>query len=119
MLDISEPASPEPVGSLELKDQWINGQIYTFGDKLYTFIRRTSGLDRTTNLIVIDISEPANPKRLKLGVLPDFHDFFEYSYSSGILGYYFIDDYLYWFISNSPNQPVIEIFDLSGAFIGK
>jgi hypothetical protein len=119
VLDISDPAGPEPVGSLELKDQWINGQIYTFGDKLYTFTRRTSGLDRTTNLIVIDISKPANPKRWKLGVLPDFHDFFEYSYSSGILSYYFIDNYLYWFISNSPNQPVIEIFDLSGDLTGE
>jgi len=113
-LDISDPAGPEPAGSLELKNQWIRGPINISGDLLYTLINRTDGFNRTTNLIVIDISKPANPRRSKLGVLPDFHDFFEYSYSSGILSYYFIDDYLYWFISNSPNQPVIEIFDLSG-----
>ena len=119
VLDISDPAGPEPVGSLEYKNQWIQGPIYISGDLLYTFIKRTDGFDRTTNLIVIDISEPVSPKRSELGVLPDFHDFFEYSYSSGILSYYFIDDYLYWFISNSPNQPVIEIFDLSGDLTGE
>jgi hypothetical protein len=119
VLDISDPAGPEPVGSIECKNQWIQGPIYISGDLLYTFIKRTDGFDRTTNLIVIDISEPVSPKRSELGVLPDFHDFFEYSYSSGILSYYFIDDYLYWFISNSPNQPVIEIFDLSGDLTGE
>jgi hypothetical protein len=119
VLDISDSAGPESVGLLELKNQWIQGPINISGDLLYTFINRTDGFDRTTNLIVIDISEPANPERLKLGVLPDFHDFFEYSYSSGILSYYFIDNYLYWFISNSPNQPVIEIFDLSRDLTGE
>ena len=114
VLDISEPASPREIAFFRLKDRSFNGSLFPSGDRVYMFTSKSFGQDRRKRLEIIDISDPANPVELGFGILPDSWSFF--SDSSG--GYHqtfnLIDDYLYWFIGDSPNLPVIEIFDLSG-----
>jgi hypothetical protein len=117
VINISKPDKPVEVAFVELNDRDVSGQVYTHDGRLYVFTRRKYSIH--TVLGILDISDPIRPAELRYGSLPDFHEFFDYSYSSGVLSYYFINDYLYWFISNSPNQPVIEIFDLSGDLNGE
>jgi hypothetical protein len=46
--------------------------------------------------------------------MPDAWTFFDEPSGGYNSTHNMIDDYLYWFIGDSPNMPVIEIFDLSG-----
>jgi hypothetical protein len=113
VIDISNPASPAKKAFLELKDRQL-GDLFISGNRAYIFTRAV--IDISQRLELIDISNPAQPAVRGFGRLPDYWDFFDkvasgsYPYS-----YYSLNNYLYWFIGNPPNQPVIEVFDLSGS----
>ncbi|MFC1947484.1 zf-HC2 domain-containing protein [Chloroflexota bacterium] len=116
VVNISKPDNLVEETFIELDDRDVSGQVYTYDGRLYVFTRREYSIDRA--LGILDISDPIRPAVLRYGSLPDFHEFFDFSYSSSVQGHYFIENYLYWFIGNNPNQPVIEIFDLSGDLTG-
>jgi hypothetical protein len=64
-------------------------------------------------LTVIDVSDANKPFEAGIGKLPYYWSFFDNGGFGHTESFRLIDNYLYWFIGNSPNQPVIEIFDLS------
>jgi hypothetical protein len=114
VMDISDPANPFEIAFLGLQDRQMGGDLFVSGNRAYIFTRAT--MDIRQRLEFIDISNPAKPVESGFGRLPDYWTFFEKvsggSYSNS---YSSIGNYLYWFIGNPPNQPVIEIFNLSGS----
>jgi hypothetical protein len=114
ILDISEPASPHEIAFLRLKDRSFHGPMFVSGKCIYTFTMKSAVIDRRNRLDIIDISEPADPVEIGFCILPDSWSFFSDYYSGSNQTFSLIDSYLYWFLGNSPNKPVIEIFDLSG-----
>ena len=61
---------------------------------------------------MIDVSDPAHPALSGYGILPDPWTFFDNWGSSSSQSRALADGYMYWFIGNEGNQPVIEVFDL-------
>ncbi|MFC2070267.1 zf-HC2 domain-containing protein [Chloroflexota bacterium] len=115
VLDISKPVSPREIAFFRLKDRRFHGTIFVSGEKLYIFTRKSSGLDSMKKrLDILDISNPAEPVEKGFGIMPDSWSFFADTHGGSAQSHSLIDDYLYWFIGDSPNLPVIEIFDLSG-----
>ncbi len=116
ILDISEPENPRKIASLELKNRRISGSIFASGGRVYVFTRQRSSIGIRARLNTIDVSDPVNPVELGYGIMPDSWDFFPNPSGGSHQAFNLIDDYLYWFIGNPPNKPVIETFDLSGLF---
>ncbi|MBN1643868.1 MAG: zf-HC2 domain-containing protein [Dehalococcoidales bacterium] len=115
VLDISDPANPRKIAFLELKDQKLWGLLFASGERVYVLTANRYGVIDPTKwkIVIIDISNPAQPVQLGYGILPDPSSFFDYTYGGYTFSHYGIGHYLYWFIGNSPNSPVIEIIDLS------
>jgi hypothetical protein len=112
VLDISEPASPREIAFFRLKDLDFHGTMFVLGERVYMLTRKSSGLDWRTRLEIIDVSNPSEPTERGFGIMPDFWSFFPDSYGGSHQTFGLIGDYLYWFIGDSPNLPVIEILDL-------
>lgn len=112
-MDISEPEKPRNIAFLKFEEQHLWGPIFTTNERLYVFTRNISGIDHKARIEFIDISQPASLSAIGFGILPDPWSFFEDFQNGSSSSYSMIDGYLYWFIGNAPNQPVIEIFDLS------
>ncbi len=113
VMDISNPTKPHEIAFLEVKDQQIWGPLFVADNRVYLFTRPRFTLDSRTRINIIDVSDPVEPVELGFGTLPDYWTFFPDASSGSSQSYSLIDKYLYWFIGNSPNQPVIEILDLS------
>jgi hypothetical protein len=114
VLDLSEPSSPREIAFFRLKDRDFNGPMFVSGGRVYIFTMKSSGPDRRTRLEIIDVSNPSEPVEKGFGIMPDSWSFFVNSSGGSHQTFGLIDDYLYWFIGDSPNLPVIEIIDLSG-----
>lgn len=114
VLDLSEPARPREIAFHILKDRTFTGSLFVYGDRIYTFTRRASTRDFwEKRLDVIDVSNPAEPRETGFGYMPETWSFFPESYGGSHQTFSLIDGYLYWFIGDEPNMPVIEVFDLS------
>ncbi|MBN1190799.1 MAG: zf-HC2 domain-containing protein [Dehalococcoidales bacterium] len=115
ILDISDPAAPREIAFYALKDRTFPDTLFVSGDRLYLYSSGMSALGRKIDRIeFMDISDPAGPALTGFGILPDWWTFFEkHDRSSSSRSYYLVEDCFYWFIGNSPNQPVLEIFDLA------
>jgi hypothetical protein len=114
VLDISEPTSPREVTMLKLRDRAFGFSMFVSQDNLYLFTRGSMEMLRNNRLEFIDISNPEKPLENGFGIMPDSWEFFPEPSGGSHNTYNLIDNYLYWFIGDSPNLPVIEIFDLSG-----
>lgn len=114
VLDLSEPASPREIAFHILEDRDFHGSLFVYGNRIYTFTRRTSTRDFwERRLEIIDVSDPAEPQETGFGFMPEAWEFFPESYGGSHQTFNLIDGYLYWFIGDSPNMPVIEVFDLA------
>ena len=114
VLDISDPANPVEIAYLGLINRQMAGDLFTFENRAFLSTRGANDFLRT-RLEFIDISNPAHPVESGFGRLPDYWTFFEKASGGSSSGSYsLIENYLYWFIGTESNQPVIEIFDLSG-----
>ena len=113
VMDISDPPHMREIGFLKMRDEMPWGSMFDSGSRLYIFTRRDSPPgDFKTRMDVIDVSDPAHPALSGYGVLPDPWTFFDDWGSSSGGGHTPVRGYMYWFIGNEGNQPVIEIFDL-------
>ncbi len=114
VMDVSNPAAPQEIGFLEVPGQAIFGPLHVHEDYAYFIGMSRTGLDRSTRLNVVDVSDPTNPVMLGYATLPEFWSFFETFDGGGSSSFGFVDTYAYWIISSRPNQPLVEIFDLAG-----
>jgi hypothetical protein len=116
IVDISVPSHPRELAFFELRNREIWFQLFASGNRLFVFTRGDFdvGIGIQARLDIIDISNPAKPFEIGSCRLPDPWSFFTDVHGGSSYSYSLIEKYLYWFIGDSPNQPVIEIFDLSG-----
>ncbi len=112
VLDISEPVEPKETGLIRVKDRQFTGPVFIAGDKFYIFTMKYPDLWAEIRLDILDISKPDTPVAAGFGTLPDASNFFENYYGGYYQKYRVCDNYLYWFIGDPPNPPVIEILEL-------
>jgi hypothetical protein len=114
VLDVSDTVSPRQVAFLEVEGRRLWGNLLVSGSRAYLHTRLDYAISGNRERIeIIDISDPAAPAWLGYGTLPEYWTFFENASGGSSQSYHLLDGYLYWFIGNHPNHPVIEIFDLS------
>jgi hypothetical protein len=113
IMDISIPNHPREVAFYILTDRRLSGTLFASENRIYAFAEAESGVDMRLKLAIIDISDPAHPVDLEFDSLPDYWSFFTGVQNNSTQTYSLIGKYLYWYIGASPNQPVIEIFNLS------
>jgi hypothetical protein len=115
IVDISMPSHPRELTFFELRNRKIWFQLFASGNRLFVFTRGDFDIGSGTQarLDIIDVSVPTNPNVIGYVRLPAYWSFFTNVQGNYSGSYSLIDKHLYWFIGNSPNQPVIEIFDLS------
>jgi hypothetical protein len=114
IMDAGGPAGLTELAFVEIEEQLFFGPLFLDGDRVYVFATPKFTLGGKMRINIIDVSDPANPRELGYGELPDHWTFFDEPESGVSWSFSLIDGYLYWFIGNSPQPPVIEIFDLAG-----
>jgi hypothetical protein len=116
VLDLSDPVMPREITRFELPNRLINAKLFVSSDRAYLITAAFDpGMKNTGELLqVIDLSVPDNPSLLDSYYLPGIEEYFTTPYSGYISGYGLVDGYLYHFIGNAPNDPVIAAIDLSG-----
>jgi hypothetical protein len=118
IVDLSDPAAPHETDFHEFKGRQISPPVapstlpLVSGDRAYLFTIIPSGTEEREKLEIIDISDPDVPAELGSIGLPDAWSFFE-DLQGAPLSYMLVNNYLYWFITNLSDPPLIEIFDLS------
>lgn len=112
LLDITNPPSPREISFLNLNERDIL-MLCASGNRLYMFTRPEFTIGMRMRLDIIDVSDLTSPFEIGSVTLPNDWEFFESVQGGGTESYSFVDKFFYWFIGKSPNQPVIEIFDLS------
>jgi len=111
ILDLSEPASPVEIAFHRLKGSF-HGSLFISGERAFVFTMNNWPSDLRKRLDILDISDPAKPEETGFGYMPDSWSFFPDTYGGSHQTFGLIDNYLYWFIGDSPNKPVIEVLDL-------
>jgi hypothetical protein len=114
LVDTSGPAGLTELAFVEIEEQQFFGPSFVDKDRIYIFAAPKFTIGGRTRINIIDVSEPASPVELGYGELPNAWTFFDKPEGGGSWSFSLIDGYLYWFIGNSPQPPVIEIFDLAG-----
>ncbi len=114
ILDISNPSAPCQVAMYNLKERRIGTTLFVRGNTLFLSTMGSFDSMRKTRLEFIDISNPARPTEKGYGIMPESWTFFEEASEGYHQTWNLVGDCLYWFIGNTYNLPVIEIFDLSG-----
>ena len=114
IMDASGPAGFTELAFVEIEEQMFFGPSFLEGDRVYVFTSPKFAFDGKMRINIIDVSDPANPRELGYGELPDPWTFFDEPGSGFSWAFRLIDGYLYWFIGSSPENPIIEIFDLAG-----
>ncbi len=114
VLDISNPATPREISRFEPETSLFGANLFISRDRFYLI---TMGFDpvskaRPDLLQVYDLSMPTEPVLLDSYYLADYKEYFTTPYDSFISGYGLIDGYLYRFIGNAPNDPVIVTIEL-------
>lgn len=112
ILDITKPYTPVDTAFYRLKERRLFWPAFVSGDKLYIATRLVHDIERKVRLEILDISAPENPMMNGFGNMPDPRSFFREPSGNIDQAYRVIDGYLYWFIGNSPNKPVIQILEL-------
>ena len=120
ILDISDPTNPKQISQLDLSSQNARSPIFVSGQRVYLFSEQLNPnlkvRDRFIEMIVaVDISDPANPVSLGSCALPGSSQIFPTLYSGSSETANVVGNYLYWFLGNPPNHPVIEIINLSAS----
>jgi hypothetical protein len=115
ILDLSNPVAPSEITRFELPNQFFSASLLVSGDRAYVVTMVFSPVKRTNQdiLKILDLSEPDNPILLDSYYLPGIEEYFSTVYSGYISGYGLVDGFLYRFIGNAPNDPVIVAIDLS------
>jgi hypothetical protein len=115
-LDISDPANPRQAAFLKLKHIAPSGESFVSDERLYFLSVGFNGpVDHRMRMAIIDISHANRLMELGYGILPEPWSFFDKYNNEGSPGSFsVVGGYLYWFIGNEPNPPVIEIFELPG-----
>jgi hypothetical protein len=114
IVDTGGPAGLTELAFVEIEEQQFFGPSFLDRDRAYVFTAPKFTMGSRTRINIIDVSEPESPIELGYGELPDAWTFFDKPEGGGSWSFSFIDGYLYWFIGNSPQPPVVEIFDLAG-----
>jgi hypothetical protein len=114
VLDLSDPFTPREITRFELKSRLLGGSLFVSGDRGYIVSMVFSPGKRTNQdmLQALDLSEPDNPKLLDSYYLPGIEEYFSTVYGGYISGYGLVNGFLYRFIGNAPNDPVIVAIDL-------
>ncbi len=117
IVDYSNPLEPVTAGYFPLVNREPRfGGLYVHEGRLYLPAQSTVGISSLSNVpyLILDVSDPADVKELGLMRLPDPWDFFDQWEGGSSSSMAWLGNYLCWFIGNSPNQPVLEVFDISG-----
>jgi hypothetical protein len=114
ILDLSNPVAPCEITRVELPNQFFSASLFVSGDRAYLITKLFDpGTKNTQDLLkVIDLSAPDNPILLDSYYLPGIEEYFSTPYSGYISGHGLVDGFLYRFIGNAPNDPVIAVIDL-------
>jgi len=112
VMDMSNPASPRELSFLDLNQMNLSS-LFAYESEVYAISLPHSGSDRQMRLNIIDVSDANKPFVAAIGKLPYYWSFFNSGEFGHTESFSLINNYLYWFIGNDSEGPVVEIFDLS------